>query len=95
MARPRPRARLAIHVGALRQAVRVHENGHRDLALEAGATILGQLSALRTRDCVEMAELARGTARAVVTRHQRLNELDERQTRMGATQGAVSAAPGR
>jgi len=70
-------------------ALRRHEYGHRDIGLQAATAVLRALGELRTPDCAAMSDVAGPRAREIARAYQKRNDLYERDTRRGQTQGAV------
>lgn len=82
-------ASLALDWESFEEALRGHEYRHRNLAVEAATEVLGMLRTLRTRDCIEMMDVAGAQAREVVRKYHSRNDLFERNTRRGRAQGAA------
>jgi predicted secreted Zn-dependent protease len=70
--------------------VELHEHGHRDIAQATATDLLQALEALPAQTtCDDLANAARATADAILTRHAQAQIAYDRDTRHGATQGAV------
>ena len=71
-------------------AVLVHENGHRDIAVQGAGELARALAALPpVATCADFEQSARATGDAVVAQYNRQQILYDQLTRHGATQGAV------
>jgi predicted secreted Zn-dependent protease len=70
--------------------VELHEHGHRDIAQGAAAELVRTLETLPAQaTCDALADSARAAAEALLTRHNQAQITYDRETRHGATQGAV------
>lgn len=84
---------VAPHVSAgwrsFLQALKVHEDGHRQRAKALGATLWTSLLGLEGTDCTELEAMVRATAEDVLADGQEAQLAYDRQTGHGATQGAT------
>jgi predicted secreted Zn-dependent protease len=76
-------------------ALRLHENGHRDIAYRAAAEIQRTLRRFAAGSCTSISPQANRVAQDILERHQRENSVYDEETRHGATQGASWQARGR
>ena len=76
-------------------ALRIHENGHRDIAHRAAAEIQRTLRRFSAGTCASISARANRVAQDIVERHRRENSEYDEETRHGATQGASWQARGR
>jgi predicted secreted Zn-dependent protease len=71
------------------EALRGHEYGHRNIGMQAAVETFRVLEAVRTRDCTAIGDVAGTLARGIVRKYEKRNDVYERNTRRGRTQGAV------
>jgi predicted secreted Zn-dependent protease len=76
-------------------ALRIHENGHRDIAHRAAGEIQRTLRRFSAGTCASISSHANRVARDILERHRRENSEYDEETRHGATQGASWQARGR
>jgi predicted secreted Zn-dependent protease len=70
-------------------ALRVHEEGHKEIALRAANEIAAALSSLpASPSCAELEQAADGTGERILERYRQQELSYDRQTDHGATQGA-------
>jgi predicted secreted Zn-dependent protease len=82
-------ARLVAEWEAFVERLRAHEDGHRDLGLEAAAQVRGTLLELEAPRCTGMSAAANAAAHRVLDHYRELNRQYDVETRNGRTQGAV------
>lgn len=71
-------------------AVKRHENGHKDNAIRAGAEIEAALLAVKPHsNCEDLARSANDAAEEIVRKYRKLDEDYDRDTGFGRTQGAA------
>lgn len=76
-------------------ALRIHENGHRDIGHRAAAEIQRTLRRFSAGTCASISPHANRVARDILERHKRENSEYDEETRHGATQGASWQTRGR
>ncbi|MDX1547234.1 MAG: DUF922 domain-containing Zn-dependent protease [Rhodothermales bacterium] len=82
-------AALAEQWDAFLASLRLHEEGHRSLAMEAGREIIRALRSMRTLSCSSMEAEANRKAGAILDRYREHNRQYDRDTGHGRRQGAV------
>lgn len=82
-AAPELRARWTAFVAAVRR----HELGHRELAVEAGEEIADRLAGMRALSCLRLEERAEARARSVVEEYHRRHRAYDERTEGGRLQG--------
>jgi predicted secreted Zn-dependent protease len=70
-------------------ALRVHENGHRDIAHRAAREVQRTLRRMTDGSCAFISSRADTAARDVLERHRALNRRYDEETRSGAEQGVT------
>lgn len=72
-----------------RQALAVHERGHRELAYAGAGRVQRAVEGLHVQPCQSIAEAARAVADPILAAMRRESEQYDRETRHGATQGVT------
>ena len=89
-ARPKAPRELAVKWDAYAVALRSHEDGHRDIGVEAGRAVARALAQLpRQPSCEQLESLADKTGERILQEAQAREVEYDRRTNHGATQGAI------
>lgn len=81
---------LVAHWNRYMNALQTHENGHKDIGLRIAQEIDSSIAGLPPqKNCDAMGALANKTGQAILTKHDQDDEVYDRKTKHGATQGAL------
>lgn len=69
------------------ETLKLHEEGHREIAIEAGREIIQALKSLGTFDCNSMQSEANRLAHEIFDKYRGKNQQYDKETRHGRTQG--------
>jgi predicted secreted Zn-dependent protease len=79
---------------AMIEALRVHENGHRDIAYRAARDVDRTLRRISEPDCSFISSRANRAAQDILERYREINRRYDADTRSGAAQGVTLRPPG-
>lgn len=79
---------------AMIEALRVHENGHRDIAYRAARDVDRTLRRMSEPDCAFISGRANRAAQDILDRYREINRRYDEETRSGAAQGVTLRPPG-
>ncbi len=71
------------------RALQAHEDGHKDIAIEAGVEIIRRLKVLGSfASCEELSEVVNSAGQGILEEYRRKETLYDKETKHGASQGA-------